>query len=457
VRAAQSLAAFGGSLEFDRLPREVVEATQLHVLDVIGCGLAADSFGLAGEGRSAMAELGEGEATVIGHRRRFPAANAAFANAMLCHGLDYDDTHPASVCHISAVVVPAAIAVAEAGGLPGRELVTAIVAGTETVARIGAAASGGFHRRGFHPTSVCGVFGAAIASARLGRLSPEAATSALGVAGSMCSGLLAFLNDGVETKPIHPAWAAHGGILASRLAAHGAQGPADVLDGRFGLYETFVDGEADISGQLADLGERWETLEIACKPYPACHFMHGSLGASASLIGRVAVHEIDEISVTVPASAVAVVCEPAIEKQAPRTDYEGKFSLQYSTASMLLRERVGFDTYSAASRSDPAVLELARRVSYEIKRYESEPGAFPGGVRIRTRDGRVLEADFPYQLGAPENPMSEAQIRAKFRDNASLLLDAATVEALEERICSLALQDDLGAVFSPVAARMVAV
>ena len=142
------------------------------------------------------------------------------------------------------------------------------------------AASGAFHARGFHPTSVCGVFGATAAAARLAGLDAETTTSALGLAGSMSSGLMAYLNDGTPTKPVHAGWAAQAGVLAARLAAHGAEGPAGVLDGRFGVFHAFVDDdEPSLAEQLDDLGSRWETLRVSYKPYPACHFMHGSLGA----------------------------------------------------------------------------------------------------------------------------------------------------------------------------------
>src|SRR5262249_59236201 len=126
-------------------------------------------------------------------RRGLPPAPAAFANAMLCHGLDFDDTHGDAVCHVSVVVGPAALAVGEARGAPGRDVVAALVGGSEIVARLGMAAGGLFHRRGFHPTGVCGVFGATAAAARLDGLDDHAAARALRIAGSLAPGLLAFL------------------------------------------------------------------------------------------------------------------------------------------------------------------------------------------------------------------------------------------------------------------------
>ncbi|MER3411991.1 MAG: hypothetical protein C4305_06655, partial [Thermoleophilia bacterium] len=193
------------------------------------------------------------------------------------------------------------------------------------------------------------------------------------------------------------------------MAALGAEGPPSVLEGRFGLYHAFLGNERDaidLDSQLADLGWRWETPRIAFKPYPACHFMHGTLGATAEVGAGLDPDEVEDVVVTVPAQGVSLVLEPAEQKVAPRSEYEGKFSLQYSTAAMIVNGRVGLATYSEEAIADPRVLALARRVRYQTKRYETYPGAFPGGVRIRLRDGRVLEADHPYQLGSPENPMS---------------------------------------------------
>jgi 2-methylcitrate dehydratase PrpD len=232
-----------------------------------------------------------------------------------------------------------------------------------------------------------------------------------------------------------------------------------VIEGRFGLYHAFIGaepGEVDIDSQLADLGQRWETPRIAYKPYPACHFIHGSLGATRALAGEVDPAEIDEIIVTVPEAGVSLVLEPEEAKQAPRSEYEAKFSLQYSTAAMLVHKQVGVRSYTDEAIRDNDVLELAGKVRYETKEFASYPGAFPGGVQIHTKDGRTLDRELPYQLGAPENPMSPDEVRAKFRENASLVLGDAEIAALEEGVLTLEEQDDLS-FFSLLAAEKVAV
>ena len=462
MTAAQTIADFAISLTPDKVPVDVAEHAKLHVLDTLGCGLAAHATGNGVEGRATMLELGgTQQATVIGLSDQLPAANAAFANAMLCHGLDFDDTHSDSVSHVSTVIAPAALAAGELYGSSGADVLAAIVAGNEVVCRIGMAASGKFHARGFHPTAICGIFGAVATVSRLAGLDAETTTRALGIAGSMASGLFAYLADGTPTKPIHPAWAAHGAHLATRLAYHGAVGPQSVIEGKFGLYHAFIaaaEGEIDIEGQLADLGSRWETPRIAYKPFPVCHFMHGSLGATAQALGTrlLSADEIAEVVVTVPEAGVSLVLEPAERKVAPRSEYEGKFSLQYSAASMLVRGHVAVVDFTEEAIADPEVLAVARKVRYETPEYPTYPQAFPGGVRITLASGEELAADFPYQQGGPENPLSAAEVSAKYRGNAGLVLSEEELDALEDAILALERATYLTPALAPLTLREVA-
>ncbi|MGH3065883.1 MAG: MmgE/PrpD family protein, partial [Gaiellaceae bacterium] len=361
----------------------------------------------------------------------------------------------------STVIAPAALAAAESLGASGRDVLAAVVAGNEVVCRIGMAASGEFHRRGFHPTAICGVFGGVAAVARVSELDAPATTRALGIAGSFAGGLFAYLADGTPTKPMHPAWAAHGAHLAVALARHGAAGPRSVLEGKFGLYHAFLgarEGEIDIAAQLSDLGTRWETPRIAYKAFPVCHFMHGSLGAAAEGAGgrTFAPEEIDDVVVTVPRAGVSLVLEPADSKIAPRSEYEGKFSLQYSIASMLVRGHVAVSDFTDEAIADEDVLAVARRVRYETRDYPSYPQAFPGGASVRLADGTAFEADFPYQKGGPENPLSTDEVRAKFRENAALALSDEAAGRLEEAILTLDDVGDLTDALSPLTTQSIA-
>jgi len=342
--------------------------------------------------------------------------------------------------HVSVTVVPAAIAAAQAAGASARELLVTIVAANETAIRIGMAAPLEFHRRGFHPTAVCGIFGATAAAARLFGLGAQQTTHALGIAGSLASGLFEYLGDGSATKPLHPGWAAQAGIQAARLAMRGTTGPRTVLEGRFGLYAAFVGGRADgLPRQLSDLGARWETPNIAYKPYPACHFSHATLDAVRAVRMQHALDagRVSEVVATVPQDAVSFVLEPAASKVRPRTEYEAKFSLQFGIAAMLVDGAVGVSTFTPERIADPRLLDLAQRVRYEVRDYPTYPAAFPGGARITTVDGAELSADLPHQRGSSANPMTEEDIREKFVANARMAMPDDAARALEAELLGL--------------------
>jgi 2-methylcitrate dehydratase PrpD len=435
--AAQELAAWTSTLHLGDVPAEVRAVAREHILDTLGCGLAALGVGEAVAGLTVAQDAGSGPASAIGRTGTVPAPAAALANGMLCHGLDFDDTHEASIAHVATVVVPAALAVAEAVGASGADTLAAIVAATETVTRIGMAAPEGFHRRGFHPTGVCGVFGATVAACRLRDMDAETTARALGLAGSMASGIFEYLADGSPTKPFHAGWAAQAGVQAAALAAAGARGPSTVLEGRFGLYATHVDVAHDITREVADLGERWEAPLVAIKPYPACHWIHAAVDAAVEAAGDLSPDAIAEIVVRIPEVGEAVVLEPLAQKRTPVTEYDAKFSLPWCVAARLVHGRLDVRSF-LGDIAEPAVLELAAKVSYEP--WEGEfTSVFAGGARVIGTDGTQTAVVNQAPRGAPGNPMSHEDLVAKFTANATLSLSAdaaaqlaAAVDAIED-------------------------
>jgi 2-methylcitrate dehydratase PrpD len=439
MAVAGRLAEFTASLEFSDLPPAVVASACLRTLDTIGIALAAST------GETAPAILGAldgwgaaGECTVIGAKRTAAAPLAILANGTLAHSLDFDDTHAASITHASAVVVPVALAVAEAEGADGHTLIAAMVAGYETITRLGMAASGAFHARGWHATGVCGPFAAALVAGRIERLDPARLTAALGIAGSFASGVLEYLADGSWVKRVHAGWAGHAGAIAAALARGGFTGPESVLEGRFGLYRTFLDAEPDMA-PFATLGRQWETPGIGFKPYPCCHYNHAYLDCVLELRQAHALvpDDVESVECRVPAGQVPIVCEPRPGKVRPRSTYDARFSLPYSVASALLDGHVGLDTYTIDRLEEPRRLALAARVSHVVDPGSTFPHGFPGWIRVRLRDGRMLEARTPDGRGSLARPLPPEAIVEKFRDNAGRALPAARVREIESVVLGL--------------------
>ncbi len=409
---AYGLAERALALSFEDIPEAVLRHAKLHLLDSLGVALAAAATE-SGEGitRAARSLGGGDEATGIGTPERLPAPSAALVNGSLIHALEYDDTHTGSIIHGSSVVVPGVLAAAEQNGANGEELLTSLVLGWETLIRLGLVAPGAFQARGFHTTGVCGGFASALVVGRLAGLSAPQLVSALGIAGSQASGLFEYVVGGASVKGVHPGWAAHNGIVATRLAGCGVSGPETVFEGRFGFYSTHTDRrpeELPLHELYRDVGERWHTTEMSFKPYPCCHFNHAFLDCAAQLVSEgLKGEEVEEVVCYVAPEIVPVVCEPREAKASPRSGYEARFSLPYCVAAMLCHGEVGLDTFSRENAADGRLLELAQRVRYEPDAKTGYPEVFPGSLEVRTRDGRMLHSKVEVNRGGPRNPMPD--------------------------------------------------
>ncbi|MBL8363594.1 MAG: MmgE/PrpD family protein [Rubrivivax sp.] len=425
---AYAIASFVHAHDPARLPAAVRERASLHALDAIGLALASHAQdyaapALAGTGAAA----GAGPCTVIGDGLSWAARDAALANGLLMHGLDYDDTHLASIVHPTAASLPAALAMAEALGRGWDEMLHAYALGAEVAIRLGASARGGFHHVGFHATGVVSHFASALVAGRLLGLPAERLCTAQGIAASTASGVQVFLEDGAWTKRLHPGWGAHAGITAAHLAAHGFKGPMRPYEGRFGLYETHLHGQAVDTAVLLDgLGEQWHLVDTAIKPYPVCHFIHGCLDAALELgVPPGGEAAIESVTCWLPGPTLPIVAEPEADKQRARTDYEAKFSAPFVIATALLKGRFGLAELTSEALADPAVRRLALRVHSRADPDSAFPRYFSGGVSVRLRDGRELARHVRVNSGAGDRALDAAAIGAKFVANAALRLGDA--------------------------------
>lgn len=433
ISLSRGLAHFGLRVSPDKIPPDVRQDAVWRLVDTVGVAVAAAAMDFAEPVRSmAVASGGSAEATVLVTGERLPVQLAGFVNGSLAHGQDFDDTHSVALVHPSAVAVPAALAVAERVGADGAGLLSALLVGAEAGLRIGLAGRGELIGRGFHATSVVGPFIAALATSRLLGLDEERAAAALGIAGSYSSGLFQGMLDGTWIKRIHPGIAAQGGITAALLAERDFTGPDEVLEGRYGLYATFLHGAAvDPEVVLSGLGERWHYPETTYKPYPTGSVSHTTMGAVAELLssGGVAADAIERIDCEVPEAVIPIMCEPRETRLNPATPYHMKFSLPYAIAILVARGNVTVADFDERTRTDARIAAIARRVFFRADPSLSTE-RFPGRVAITTRDGRVLRADVSAQRGGPGNPMTPDEHRRKFLGNTTPALGADRAQEL---------------------------
>lgn len=442
VPPSRSLGEFAADLRLADVPAEAVERARLLILDGLGVGLASNAYPFAERslaGIRALAEPG-GTCSVIGRSERFPVRDAALANGILIHGLDFDDTHLRSIIHATAACLPCALSLAEALDASGAAFLEAYMAGMETAVRVGAAVKGGFHHVGFHATGVVAHFSSSVVASKLLGLDADRSVAAQGIAASTASGVQVFLEEGAWTKRFHPGWAAVAGITAARLAEAGFRGPTRAYEGKFGLLDAFLQGyakDADL-GLIADgLGRTWSFAETAVKPYPVCHFAHGCADAAIELHPLVDPAEIASIEAFLPKATMPIVAEPADAKRRPTTDYEAKFSAPFIVATCLLKGRFGLPELQPEALRHEAVLALTRKVHCSVDPSTAFPTYFSGGVKVTTRDGRELVRHVRVNSGAGERALGLDGVTEKFMASASLAVGEGQAREIREAVLDI--------------------
>lgn len=429
------LAAYSAVFSLDAIPADVRSRATHLMLDSLGIALASTRWDFARQTLAGLRELAGpgGDVPVIGHGQNLPLRDAVAMNALLIHGLDFDDTHPRGVIHATASVLPAALGLATRLNSSGGDLLAAYVLGLETATRIASAAKGGFHQVGFHPTGLVGAFGCTLAAARLLKLNADAVVDAQGIALSLACGSLEFLQDGAWTKRLHPGWAGGAGITAATLAKHGFVGPRAAYEGRFGLYASHLgelNAQCDLNLATDGLGEVWETLNVAIKPVPACHFTHACADAAGILHAEWKNEPIKRIVARVPAGVMKTVCEPIGNKRCPANAYDAQFSIPYSVATGLRFGRFTLDSLEPSAYQDAQTLAIADLVECEADPTADFPKYYGGEVIVELADGRMIRHAEPINRGAPGRPISDADILAKYYDNAARAVPRAHADRI---------------------------
>ncbi len=418
LAVAEEYSAWAAGLTTEALPPRLREVFEFVLLDAIGlCVAARDADYL----RATLAACdGDGACTAIGQARRLDPAGAALVNGTAIHGEDYDDTFEGTPVHCGAAIASALLAACEGYGLGGRDLLRGMAVGAELMCRLALVAPTAVHRAGFHPTGVIGALGAAAGVAAALKLDAARMASAIGIAGSFASGIIEYLAEGTWTKRLHPGWAAQAGLRAARLSQEGFLGPRTVIEGAHGFFKGFAaEGIARDYRQVTDrLGESWQAENLAFKLY-ACGTMLGPFIDCALSLRRDGLDpgEVDSIVCGVGEGTVHRLWEPRAEKIAPSTAYSAKFSGPFAVAVALIDGAAGLEQFTDARAADPALRALAAKIEHRIDPDNEYPSNYSGHLRVRLRDGGVLEAVQPHLRGGRHAPLGRAQLVEKMAAN----------------------------------------
>jgi 2-methylcitrate dehydratase PrpD len=396
-------------------PREIVERM---LIDVAGLCVAARNTDYV---RAALAGWeSSGSCSAIGHARALDSGGAAFVNGTAAHGEDFDDTFEGGPVHAGAVIVPAVLALSERERLSGKDALKAIAVGVELTCRASMVAPKMIHKAGFHPTAVLGTMGAAAAAAVVLGLPRTQFVSALGIAGSMASGIIEYLAEGTWTKRMHPGWAAQSGIRAADLARNGFIGPRTVFEGEHGFLHGFANTTKGAWDRLVDgFGKSWVTETVAFKLYPCGTMTHPYIDCARRLSKKLDFRDIEEIVCEAAEGTLHRLWEPLAAKQRPPNAYAGKFSTPYCIASGFVLGNAGLDAFTDERVRDPRLVALAGKVRYEIDPDNPYPDEYTGHVRVRLKDGSILEERQAHIRGGKHEPLSRADVEDKFRHNCS--------------------------------------
>ncbi len=425
------------ALRADNIPRAALDWSKVAVMDTLGSALA----GVADDAPMKLAEVigvsaTGGEALVLGTANRTSALDAALLNGVAAHVLDYDNTAANMGGHVSAVMVPALLAAAEAFDCSGADVLLAHVAGYEAGSQIGRAVHPFHTEAGWHPTSTVGVFAVAAACARLLNLSVEQTETALAMSTSLAAGNKA--NFGTMTKSLHVGQCARNGLMAVLLARKGFTANADAFAHKQGYFNLFNGtGRFHAERVMETWGAPLDIVEpgASYKLYPCCYSTHSPIEAALNLTREHGVFKADAIERVDSWTAAPRLAHT--DRAQPTTGLEAKFSVQYCVARALLDGRVSLKHFDESALREPALQTVLARVHAAPHRDgQFEPGqGFAAEVKVTLKDGRAMSSRVIRPLGrTSSNPIPPEQLKAKFADCAASVLPVAQVSAVADAL-----------------------
>jgi len=407
---------------YEDLPQEAIEAAKRFIIDTIGVGIAGSGV----PGNAEIIDLvkgwgGKRESTILVYGIQVPVPEASFANSLLIHSDDYDDTDDRTATHANVTALSAALAVAEKMHSSGKVLITAVALGVDMTCRL-ALASNLFH--GWHNTATVGIFGAAAAAGKVLGLDQVQLVNAFGIAYSQASGNRQGRHDGALTKRLQPAFSTKAGVISAILAQRGTTGAKNVLQGKWGFFRLYHDHARDYDPDrwgisLRDeLGTRFEGVNLGAKPYPCVRCAHAPIDGALQLAMTHNIRPENVVEVTIYANELVkdTAGGPFVIRTDPEVD--AKFSIPYTVAVALSRKEVTLDHFKENIIRNPELGKLAAKVKVVVDP-EFEGSRSPVGpikIRVKMEDGREFSNRVEFAKGHLQNPMSELEFYEKFRD-----------------------------------------
>lgn len=442
MSVTRKLASFVADLSFEDLPVDAVKMAKLVTLDTLGVVFA----GARGPSSKIIVDFvremgGKKESTVIGQGFKTPSPNAALANAVMGHALEFDDlttnfldSTQKGGLHAGPQVIGAAMAISELIGANGKDFITAVVPAYDVCTRLELSGPSQItHRQAaaWHPSGVFGTFAATAAAGKLLDFDVDQIVNAFGIAGSQASGIFQCLVEGFPMmKDIHSGLAARNGVLSALLTQRGIEGPKEIFEGKFGFYNAYYGGSYDPEKVTYKIGEIFGIIYDSFKLWPTSGLCHSSIMAALELVQTYDIkpEDVEEVKVWVSKYIYMYVVEP-LEGKDLRNPH---CHLPFAVAVAIAKRQVTLEYISEAGIRDPELLDLMKKIKTII-----DPDLVHNQcvMEIALKDGRKVKKRIDAVKGRPENPASDKELKDKFRSCASGVITEP--ERIEEIIYTI--------------------
>jgi 2-methylcitrate dehydratase PrpD len=457
-KISEELADLAADIRYEDLPQKARKHAADLILDLLGSMIGSRQVESSRIAAELAIELGGPEQSdVIGHHRKVACHNAAFANAVQGYAFDFADDHNESNSHPSVATIPASLALGQKLHSTGKELIEAVALGNELVCRLGAAFLGKTYYQGFHPTSTCGVFGAALAAAKLLHLNRDKIVWSLGIAGSQAAGLMEWNAEGSVTKRLQAGHPAMCGLLSALLAEKGFNGPSTIIEGEAGFLNAYsLKREYDKNSITRDFGDKWQFCESSIKVYPCCRYSGGHLDACLDIVER---HhpdpkKISKVSIRSSDFTIKLLTLPLERKLKPQTSVDAQFSMPYQAAAALKQGKVDIQTFTEENFRNPQILALIPKVEWTVddefeRRY---PSSYSCAVTVTMDDGQQFTSVVDDPKGDYRNPVTQKEMKDKFVNLARIeISEKQRIKKIISYVHGLDKADDINDLFLLIA------
>jgi 2-methylcitrate dehydratase PrpD len=437
MNETQALAHFIADIRYRDLSNEAIIRAKELILDQIGCQLAFAALPWSQVIYNYVKNKhgGKDASTVTYYGLKTTTEEAAFANATFGHGFEMDDDESHTTSHPGAVIIPSALAMGEARGISGKDLLLAVITGYDAMLRVGMA-SRTMVKRSFHTTAVTGPFGSAAASAKIMGLKQDQVLNALSIAASEAGGVSEYAVSGGSVKRLHAGFAAQSGIKAAVLAGLGITGPFAALEGKKGVCQAFANDyyPEEITREL---GKEFRIFWTGHKPYCCCQAQHSTIDALSAILTEhpLKASDIEEIIVEQMPRDIIAVGNVIQAEDIVSAQFSGRFGI----ALRLIKGSNGFKDYTQKNIKDPELLEIVKKVKYvaNLEMAKIPPGAAPTRLTLKLTNGDVYINRVDYAKGTPQNPLIKQEIEDKFKGLASTVISDSRIKKIKSMVDNL--------------------